>query len=445
MPNVSVWRRVGTASAVGLGILALVSPVAAQVPREEPRIALLIGNSAYRESPLRNPVNDVRAMAQRFKELGFTVLAHENATKRTMEAAIIEFGRRLAEGGVGAFYYAGHGLQVRGRNYLVPVDADIEDEASTRVAAVDVELLLEQMNEAKNRINMVILDACRNNPFERRMRGASRGLAAVDAARGTLVAYATAPGSVAADGDGKNGLYTEELLEALREPGLKIEEVFKRVRINVTRRSKGAQTPWESSSLTGDLVVNVTVNVTTPSAPAPTATVSPPPLAPDREALFWTSVKDGTDPAGFEAYLKQYPQGTFAALARQRLAGASPATRAPDLGRFDGAWNVTIQCPAHGPSTGYTIRLFAQVKDGALAAQQGSAGQPGSLALSGKIQPDGKASIDARGVVGDPRTAGNRLSQGAPYAYRVDAMFEGVRGVGNRTDDLRPCRLTFVK
>ena len=274
-------------------------------------------------------MNDVRAMAQRLQELGFTVLAHENATKRTMEAAIIEFGRRLAEGGVGAFYYAGHGLQVRGRNYLVPVDAEIEDEASTRVAAVDVELLLEQMAEAKNRVNIVILDACRNNPFERRMRGASRGLAAVDAARGTLVAYATAPGSVAADGDGKNGLYTEELLEALREPGLKVEEVFKRVRINVARRSKGAQTPWESSSLTGDLVVNVTVNVTTAAVAPPAA--SPP--APDREGLFWMSIKDGTDPAAFEAYLKQYPQGTFAAArppaaGRREPAGPGAGSRA---------------------------------------------------------------------------------------------------------------------
>ena len=445
MPNVSVWRRLGMASAVGLWTLALVSSVGAQVPREEPRLALLIGNSAYRESPLRNPVNDVRAMAQRFKDLGFTVLVHENATKRTMEAAIIEFGRRLAEGGVGAFYYAGHGLQVRGRNYLVPVDAEIEDEASTRVAAVDVELLLEQMAEAKNRVNMVILDACRNNPFERRMRGASRGLAAVDAARGTLVAYATAPGSVAADGDGKNGLYTEELLEALREPGLKIEEVFKRVRINVARRSKGAQTPWESSSLTGDLVVNVTVNVTTAAVSAPTASVSAPALAPDREGLFWMSIKDGTDPAAFEAYLKQYPQGTFAALARQRLASVSQPARARDLGRFDGAWNVTVQCPTHGSAAGYTKRLFAQVKDGVLAAQQGNVGQPNSLTLSGQIQPDGKASIDARGMVGDPRNTVNRLSQGTTFAYRVDAVFEGARGVGNRTDDVRPCSLTFVK
>jgi len=438
MSSVSVWRRLGMASAAGLWTLALAVSVGAQAPSEEPRIALVIGNSAYRESPLRNPVNDVRAMAQRFKELGFTVLVHENATKRTMEAAIIDFGRRLAEGGVGAFYYAGHGLQVRGRNYLVPVDADIEDEASTRVAAVDVELLLEQMAEAKNRVNIVILDACRNNPFERRMRGGSRGLAAVDAARGTLVAYATAPGSVAADGDGKNGLYTEELLAALREPDLKIEEVFKRVRINVARRSKGAQTPWESSSLTGDLVVNVTVNVTTAAVSAPSA-------APDREGLFWMSIKDSADPAAFEAYLRQYPQGTFAALARQRLASVSQPARPPALAHFDGAWNVTVECPAHGSASGYTRQLLAQVKDGTLAAQVGQVGQPGSLALSGKIQPDGKASLDARGMVGDPKNTANRLSQGTAFAYRVDAVFEGARGTGNRTDNVRPCRLTFVK
>jgi hypothetical protein len=253
------------------------------------------------------------------------------------------------------------------------------------------------------------------------------------------VAYATAPGSVAADGDGKNGLYTEELLEALREPGLKIEEVFKRVRINVARRSKGAQTPWESSSLTGDLVVNVTVNVTTAAVSAPTAS------APDREGLFWMSIKDGTDPAAFEAYLKQYPQGTFAALARQRLASVSQPARPRDLGRFDGAWNVTVECPAHGGASAYTRRLLAQVKDGALAAQLGDVGQPGSLTLSGKIQPDGKASLDARGLVGDPRNTATRLSQGTAFAHRVDAVFDNARGTGNRTDDVRPCRLTFVK
>jgi hypothetical protein len=403
MSTVNGRRRRGLALAAALWPLVLVGPAAAQAPREESRLALVIGNGAYREAPLRNPVNDARAMAQRLRDLGFTVIAHENATKRTMEAAIVEFGRRLGEGGVGAFYYAGHGLQVRGRNYLVPVDAEIDDEAATRVAAVDVELLLEQMNEARNRINLVILDACRNNPFERRLRGGSRGLAAVDAARGTLIAYATAPGSVAADGDGSNGLYTEELLAALSEPGLQIEEVFKRVRINVSRRSRGAQTPWESSSLTGDLVVNtagVAATAAVPSAPAP---------------------------------------------APERLAAVSPPARPRDATRFDGVWTVTVQCPAHAGAAGYTKRLVAHVKDGALNAQQGTVGQPNSLMLSGTIQPDGKASFEARGAVGDSRNAAGALSRGSGYVYRVDAVFEDTRGSGNRADDVRPCRLTFVK
>ena len=429
--------RLAMSVAVGVGILASTGSVGAQATREEPRTALVIGNGAYRDTPLRNPVNDVRAVAKTLRELGFTVLAHENATKKTMETAVIEFGRRLAEGGVGFFYYAGHGLQVRGRNYLVPVDAEIESEANTRIAAVDVDLLLEQMAEAKNRVNIVILDACRNNPFERKLRGASRGLAAVDAARGTLVAYATAPGSVAADGDGSNGLYTEELLQALRVPGLKVEEVFKRVRVGVTNRSSGAQTPWESSSLTGDLVVNVTVNVTTAAlaAPAPAA---------DREALFWTSIKDGTDPAGFEAYLKQYPNGVFAPLARQRLAGLAAKPPALDPARFDGTWNVTIECPAHNSAAGYTLRFLAAVKDGVLHAQHGVTGKPDSLTLTGKISSDGSASIAARGRTGDPKFSVNRESTGTPYGYRANVRFEGSRGSGNKIE-IRPCSLTFVK
>jgi len=301
-----------------------------------------------------------------------------------------------------------------------------------------VDLLLEQLAEAKNRVNIVILDACRNNPFERRLRGASRGLAAVDAARGTLVAYATAPGSVAADGDGTNGLYTEELLQALRVPGLKVEEVFKRVRIGVAERSKGAQTPWESSSLTGDLVVNVTVNVTTVAATLP-------PVTADREALFWTSIKDGTDPAGFEAYLKQYPDGVFAALARQRLAGLAAKPPALDPARFDGTWNVTILCPAHNAAAGYTMRLRAEVKAGVLNGQHGVPGQPDSMTLTGKISADGTASIAARGKTGDPKFSLGSEAPGFPYAYPASVRFEGSRGTGNRTDTLRPCSLTFVR
>jgi hypothetical protein len=367
------------------------------------------------------------------------VIAVENGTKKAMETAIVDFGQKLTEGGIGFFYYAGHGLQVRGRNYLVPVDAQIESEAQTRVAAVDVDLLLEQMAEAKNRVNVVVLDACRNNPFERRLRGSSRGLAAVDAARGTLIAYATSPGSVAADGEGANGLYTEELLDALKVPGLKVEEVFKRVRINVTNRSKGAQTPWESSSLTGDLVVNVTVvNVTTAAATpgaAPTA---------DRDALFWASIKDSTDRGGFEAYLRQFPDGAFAPLAKRRLAELSQPSTALGVARFDGEWDATVQCPEHNGAEGYTFRFSVQVKDGVLAGQYGIAGRPSSLTLAGKIQPDGNAIIDANGMTGKPRFTINRVETGTTYSYRVDVRFDGRRASGTRTK-IRPCTLSFVK
>jgi len=429
------------AIAIGAWILTLAGPAGAQGTREEQRYALVIGNGAYREVPLRNPVNDARAMARALRELGFSVLAHEDASKRTMEMAILEFGRQLAGGGVGLFYYAGHGLQVRGRNYLVPVDAEIDSEATVRIDAVDVDLLLEQMNEAKNRVNVVVLDACRNNPFERRLRGASRGLAAVDAARGTMIAYATAPGSVAADGEGANGLYTEELLQALRVPGLKVEEVFKRVRVGVTNRSKGAQTPWESSSLTGDLVVNVTASVTAAPAPAPAAVA---PSTTDREALFWVSIKDGTDPAAFEAYLKQYPDGTFAPLARQRLAGRAEKSVASIPAPFDGTWAVVVDCPTHGRAAGYVLKFSGHVKDGVLLAQHGIQGKPNSLTLSGTIQPDGSASIEGRGITGDPRFSVTNEGAGTPYGYRAAARFEGSRGVGSKTE-IRPCTLTFAR
>jgi len=234
-------------------------------------------------------------------------------------------------------------------------------------------------------------------------------------------------GSVAADGEGANGLYTEELLQALRVPGLKVEEVFKRVRVGVTGRSKGAQTPWESSSLTGDLVVNVTVNVT---AAAASGSTGAPASTTDRAELFWISIKDGTDPAAFEAYLKQYPEGTFAQLARQRL--------------FDGTWAVTMDCPAHGRAAGYIMKFSGQVKDRVLLAQHGIEGHPNSLTLRATIQPDGSASIDARGITGDPRYTVNNETKGTPYAYRAIARFEGSRGTGSKTD-IRPCNLTFAR
>lgn len=218
----------------------------------ERRVALVIGNGAYETAPLKNPVNDAQDMAKALGEIGFEVLYKENLNQNDMKRAVREFGAKIRNGGIALFYYAGHGTQVNGVNYLIPVGAKIEKEEEIEYECVDAGFVLAQMDNAGNRMNIVILDACRNNPFVRSSRSASGGLAQMNAPSGTLIAYSTAPNSVASDGKGRNGLYTQELLKSISTPGLAIEEVFKRVRISVRGLTQDRQTPWESSSLVGD-------------------------------------------------------------------------------------------------------------------------------------------------------------------------------------------------
>jgi carboxyl-terminal processing protease len=273
---------------------------------DEHRVALVIGNSVYPSAPLKNPVNDARAISAKFRALGFDVITRENVKQKDMTRAITQFGEKLARSGtVGIFFYAGHGMQVRGKNYLIPVDAQISSEASVRSEAVDVDSLLEQL--ATSALGIVILDACRNNPFERKFRGSTGGLAQMDAPKGILIAYATAPGKVASDGDGRNGLYTQEFLRMLDEPGLKVEDVFKRVRRRVADATADQQVPWESSSLTGDFYFVRNAQATTEGR------------APDAELLFWQSIRESRDAEDFNAYLRKYPAGQFSDIARNRL------------------------------------------------------------------------------------------------------------------------------
>ena len=231
-------------------LLVQAAPTASQ--NQTQRVALVIGNAAYRDAPLTNPVNDARAIALALKESGFTVIARENVDQRGMLSALREFGDRLRAGGTGLFYYAGHGMQIKGRNYLIPVGASVEREDEVAYSAVDAQAVLDKMEAAGNMANIMILDACRNNPFTRSSRSGQTGLAQMDAPVGTLVAYATSPGAVASDGSGANGLYTQHLLTAIRLPGYKVEDVFKQVRVNVRRDSQGKQVPWEATSLEGD-------------------------------------------------------------------------------------------------------------------------------------------------------------------------------------------------
>ena len=231
-------------------LLVQAAPMASQ--NQAQRVALVIGNAAYRDAPLTNPVNDARAIALALKDAGFTVIARENVDQRGMLSALREFGDRLRAGGTGLFYYAGHGMQIKGRNYLIPVGAAVEREDEVAYNAVDAQAVLDKMEAAGNMANIMILDACRNNPFTRSSRSGQSGLAQMDAPVGTLVAYATSPGAVASDGSGANGLYTQHLLTAIRQPGYKVEDVFKQVRVNVRRDSQGKQVPWEATSLEGD-------------------------------------------------------------------------------------------------------------------------------------------------------------------------------------------------
>ncbi|MCX5855705.1 MAG: caspase domain-containing protein [Deltaproteobacteria bacterium] len=233
--------------------LITINPLQAATER---RLALVIGNGKYTSSPLRNPVNDAADMADALKKLGFNVILKTNADKREMGKAFEDFGRQLKGQDVGLFYYAGHGVQLNGVNYLMPVSAKINEETDVEYEAIDAGRALATMHNAKSRINIVILDACRDNPYVRGFRSATRGLAIIaKAPMGTIISYSTSPGDVALDGKGRNSPYTSSLLQYMKEPGLSIEKVFKNVRQKLNRETGGKQMPWELSSLQGGFLL----------------------------------------------------------------------------------------------------------------------------------------------------------------------------------------------
>lgn len=239
-------------------LLTALAPVLCSValaqtaPTDGVRVALVIGNSAYKDALLANPVNDASDMADTLEKAGFKVILRRDASSREMRQALREFGNELRRAQVGIFYFAGHGLQIRGANYLLPVGADIQSEADAEDLSLDANYVLRVMEDAQVGTSIIILDACRNNPYSRTFRSSTRGLAQMAAASGSLVAFATAPGSVAADGTGRNGLYTSHLLQNLVQPNVDILRAFQRTRAAVMSASGGKQTPWESTSLTGD-------------------------------------------------------------------------------------------------------------------------------------------------------------------------------------------------
>jgi len=291
------------------------------VAQAEKRIALVIGNSDYKEiAPLANPANDARLIGRTLEGLGFELVDGRprfDLGRSDLIRAIREFTRKLqASDAIGLFYYAGHAIEHDGRNYLVPVDAALDRQSDIPFELVDLNVVLEQMHYAANPLNMLILDACRNNPFSSRgVGGVGRGLGRVDAPKGTVISYATRPGDVSQDGTGTNSPFTAALAEAIRTPNLDVLPVFNKVGVMVAAATKGAQQPWLTSSpIEGKFVFN----------PKEIKTVEPSPKATGAfELEFWNSVKDSPDPGAYEAYLAQYPQGTFAPLAKWRISKLS--------------------------------------------------------------------------------------------------------------------------
>jgi carboxyl-terminal processing protease len=343
------------AVAVGLCLLAASFTTA----QAEPRIALVIGNSNYGSEigKLPNPANDAGLIAQSLQSTGFKVIKVIDADQKAMKRKIAEFGDALAQAGpqaTGLFYYAGHGVQVQGQNYLIPVGADISKESDVDIESVSADKVIDQMNFAANAVNIIILDACRNNPLQRSFRSATRGLAPMrsDSVRGTFIAYSTSPGQTAADGSGKNSPYSAALASALVQPGVGIEEIFRDVRGKVMKATGDKQIPWDSSSLTAPFFFKpASAQFTTATQPAPAPQPVAKPAATtgaasgntEMELTYWRSIENSKQASDYQAYLEQFPNGTFAGLARSRMASlgqgvprAEPAT-------------PTVQEPAAAP------------------------------------------------------------------------------------------------
>ena len=283
--------------------------------QNEQRVALVIGNSSYKSSPLKNPVNDARDMSNSLRGYGFKVIERTNLTTRQVGQTLREFRSKLTPGSVAVVFYAGHGVQIKGENYLPTVVAEINGEEDVPMQSLSTRQIMDLLAESKTRVNLVFLDACRDNPYARSFRSASRGIAKENAPSGTLISFATRPGSVAGDGDGRNGLYTSVLLEQIKQSNQPIEQLLKRVVTGVKVASKGQQEPWMEGSIEGDFCFGQcgTIGLT------PTIPYLVELSADQKEEKFWNDAFAIGTPTSLEAYLEKYPNGNFSKLAKARL------------------------------------------------------------------------------------------------------------------------------
>jgi len=284
--------------------------------QKENRVALVIGNSAYKSAPLKNPINDSKDMSAKLKSLGFTVVERSNLNVKQIGGTLREFRSKLTPGSVALVFYAGHGLQIKGENYLPAVDADIGGEEDVPTQSLALRQIMDLLEDAKTRLNLVFLDACRNNPFTRSFRSYGDGLSRINAPSGTLISFATRPGSLALDGYGRNGLYTSALLEQMNKQSQPIEQVLKKVVTQVKAASNSQQEPWMEGSIEGDFCFG--------GCGASIQSVSDLPFVPtltpeQKEERFWEDAKVVGNIDAFTAYLQRYPKGTYVDLAKANI------------------------------------------------------------------------------------------------------------------------------
>lgn len=299
-------------------ILILILWSACVVARPQERVALVIGNSNYANSPLANPVNDAQLIAATLRQLDFDVIEQLDADENTMERSIQDFGDRLEDIGknaVGLFYYAGHGVQLDGVNYLIPIGAQIDRERRIKSEAVSTSVVMDAFEYARNELNFLILDSCRDNPYASSTRSAHRGLARMDAPAGTLIAYATAPGKVASDGDGQNSPYSSALATAMRQKGVLVEQMLKNVSRSVVAETGNKQRPWVASSLIVDFYFDEEAGDDDDSEEDELISK----VDFERGNRFWRGIQDSDTVEYFKEYLRQFPDGTFTELARIRV------------------------------------------------------------------------------------------------------------------------------
>ena len=313
----------------------------AGVASAEKRVAFVVGNGAYKNvAPLPNPSVDAKAIAATLRNVGFEVVEGSNLTRDKMTERLLDFGKKAQGADVALFFYAGHGIAISGTNYLLPIDADIKSEMDVKLgAAINIDLTLEQtMGDAK--VKLVFLDACRDNPFAAKIKSNSAtrsvnvqtGLAEMKSGEGTLIAFATGPGQTALDGqEGSNSPFTRALLANLTQPGVEIQQAMTKVRAQVNEETSKNQLPWGHTNLIGSVYLNPVGAPAEGAAEAqngPAVTATAPS---DVELEFWRSVKDSNKPEELNAYLTNYPNGTFKSIALARIAalqdGPSTTTR----------------------------------------------------------------------------------------------------------------------